>query len=126
VTPCTLWTGTITAKGYGRLQRGSRSNGTARLYYAHRWTWEQTHGPIPPGMEVDHLCRVRACVRLDHLELVTPDENKRRQRRATCRRGHPMEGANVREVRTKRGALSRRCRKCANLTPAQRAALAAP
>ena len=43
--------------------------------YAHRWAWEQAKGPIPKGLVVDHLCRVRWCCNPDHMELVTNREN---------------------------------------------------
>ena len=44
----------------------------------HRFMYEQAHGPIPPGMHLDHLCEVRQCGNPDHLEVVTPAENLRR------------------------------------------------
>lgn len=36
------------------------------------------NGPLPPGLELDHLCRNKSCVRPDHLEAVTHRENMRR------------------------------------------------
>jgi hypothetical protein len=45
---------------------------------AHRWHYRQIIGPIPEGLQLDHLCRVRSCVNPDHLEPVTPKENTRR------------------------------------------------
>lgn len=81
-TPCVLWTGHITASGYGRF--GPRP--------AHCVLWLQARGPIPAGMQLDHLCGVRSCVNLDHLEVVTHAENMRRARKTHCRKGHPREG----------------------------------
>lgn len=82
---------------------------------AHRWLWEQEHGPIPDGMEIDHLCRNRACVRASHMELVTHLENVRRgesgqrqARRTHCPQGHPYSGDNLR-IRSDGGRLCRAC-----------------
>jgi hypothetical protein len=45
---------------------------------AHRWAYEHFVGPIPDGMWIDHLCRTQRCVNPEHLEPVTPSENRRR------------------------------------------------
>lgn len=66
--PCLLWDGSLNHAGYARDFEG----------FVHRRMWEDANGPIPPGMEVDHLCRVRRCVNPAHLELVTHHENVRR------------------------------------------------
>ncbi len=50
---CWLWTGSISAKGYGRFGL----NGRNRL--AHGVAWELFYGPIPEGMTVDHICHTR-------------------------------------------------------------------
>lgn len=71
-TGCWLWMGRREKKGYGSLH----SNGTS--YKAHRVSYELVKGPIPAGLEIDHLCRVRCCVNPDHLEAVTHRENIRR------------------------------------------------
>lgn len=71
-TGCWLWDGHILASGYGQYKdRG-------RTFQAHRWFWERVHGSVPAGLELDHLCRVRACVNPAHLEAVTHTENCRR------------------------------------------------
>ena len=71
-TPCWIWTGVIARDGYGRIQVfGIHKK-------PHRLTFEAIHGPIPDGMQLDHLCRSRACMRPDHLEIVTQAENSRR------------------------------------------------
>lgn len=70
--PCWLWLGSLNNAGYGKL--------TVRRVnlYAHRFAHECLVGPVPEGLELDHLCRVRRCVNPDHLEPVTRSENVRR------------------------------------------------
>src|SRR5688500_4996363 len=69
---CWLWTGARHPLGYGHVRYGNRTSA------AHRVAWELINGPIPEGLTLDHLCRVPACVRPDHLEPVTHRENVRR------------------------------------------------
>lgn len=66
---CDLWTGAQTSGGYGLF----RVDG--ELVYAHRYVWEQAHGPIPKGTNVKHKasCGNPACVKLAHLELDARD-----------------------------------------------------
>lgn len=69
---CWLWVGAIDKNtGYGRFHAGDGR----RTVNAHRFAYETFVGPIPPGLDLDHLCRVRACVRPSHLEPVTRREN---------------------------------------------------
>ena len=103
---CWLWTG-ATTYGYGALTIGQRPR------KAHRVSFEWAGGTVPEGMELDHLCRNRACVRPDHLEPVTHAENMRRGAAARplsthCRRGHELTEANT--VRHSNG--QRQCRAC--------------
>lgn len=83
---CWRWCGAVTGSGYGHLSIDGE------LVKAHRFVWEITHGPIPPGLEIDHLCRVRNCVNPDHMELVTHKENINRGLRGRmvthCPQGH--------------------------------------
>jgi HNH endonuclease len=90
---CWLWTG-ATTKGYGRFR------GTG----AHRFAYELLVGPIPQGLQLDHLCRVRNCVNPEHLEPVTCQENLRRgfiakaragQRPTHCPQGHEFTTENT-------------------------------
>lgn len=66
---CLVWTGHINEDGYGRLSV------KGKLMLAHRYVWEQQHGPIPEGMEVDHTCWNRACIAPQHLRLATRQQN---------------------------------------------------
>ena len=70
---CIEHTGYIKPNGYGQV--GTTKYGTR---YAHRVAWIEANGPIPGGLDIDHLCRNRACVNVEHLEPVPPDENIRR------------------------------------------------
>lgn len=65
---CLLWTGCVNKDGYGRFRPGLRHT---RLEYAHRYAWKEAYGDIPSGYTVDHMCKNRACVNLQHLRLVT-------------------------------------------------------
>ena len=68
---CLTWIGALSTQGYGRLNSGD----TRRL--AHRYAWERVHGPIPPGMSVDHACHNTACCNVEHLRLATHAQNMR-------------------------------------------------
>lgn len=73
MTPCWIWRARYEPDGYARVHR----NGRTQL--AHRYVYETLIGPIAHGLELDHLCRQRGCVRPDHLEPVTHTENVRRR-----------------------------------------------
>lgn len=75
---CWEWTGGIRDNGYGGFSI-KRADGSWTKTCSHRWSYEDQVGPIPDGYEVDHLCRNRACLRPDHLEAVTLQENRRRR-----------------------------------------------
>jgi hypothetical protein len=66
---CWLWTAAISPNGYGKFMVSGRP------VNAHRLVYQLTVGPIPDGLDLDHLCRVRHCVNPDHLEPVTRSEN---------------------------------------------------
>jgi len=112
VNGCRLWTATI-RNGYGIFWNGKR------LVQAHRWAYEHYIGPIPAGLQIDHLCRVRRCVNPKHLEAVTQRENILRgtgataanARKTVCKRGHAFAPANTMLVNRK-GKTERRCKEC--------------
>lgn len=104
---CWEWTGpVIRTSGYGQF----------KSTVAHRFVYELLVEPIPPKMQLDHLCRNRLCVFPPHLEVVTSRENTMRSsswaaenaRRTQCHRGHAFDGANT--YVDPRG--HRRCREC--------------
>lgn len=85
---------------------------------AHIATYEQAHGAIAPGMEVDHLCRRRNCTALHHLELVTRSENEKRKswkyraKRTSCPHGHDLKLTGI--VTPEGGRVCRTCNREAN------------
>lgn len=93
---CWTWKGAgrTLARGYGRFQPvlGSR-----KLVQAHRFAYELMRGPIPDGLQLDHLCRNHFCVNPAHLEAVTARVNSHRSlsvsglnaAKTACPLGHP-------------------------------------
>jgi hypothetical protein len=106
---CWEWTG-LKAKGYGRVMINGHG------WQAHRLMFTIFFGPPPPTLEMDHLCRNRACINPLHLEPVSRQENARRAapwwpNRAThCRRGHPYDETNT-YFNTKGRRECRACRR---------------
>lgn len=105
---CWVWIAACNKGGYGSFDHQT----------AHRYSYEMHKGPVPSGLVLDHLCRVKCCVNPDHLEPVTQKENVKRGTLAEaqsargsavthCPQGHPYSGANLYV-----GAHGRMCRTC--------------
>jgi hypothetical protein len=91
-----------------------------RMEQVHRIAWIEANGPIPSGLEIDHLCGNRACINVAHLRLVTHRQNLiaspntlagRNARKTHCLRGHPFDSDNT--YVSKQGKRS--CRACRRL-----------
>ena len=107
---CWIWHGAANARGYGNFGFEKRT------YLAHRVAYELTHGAVPAGMDLDHLCRTTGCVNPDHLEPVTFLANMRRryaenpdERDTHCLRGHEYTPENTAVIST---TGQRKCRTC--------------
>lgn len=109
---CRRWLGCKNAGGYGHIGVGLSSK------KAHRVAWELEHGPIPKGMTIDHLCRVRDCVNVKHLRVVTQRENNLAPGSRTISARHaakpvcPKCGGAYESERRRNGLVSRVCRPC--------------
>jgi hypothetical protein len=106
--PCWIATRKLNKAGYVYVTVNGKS------VRAHRYMWEQLRGPIPEGMELDHLCREKRCVNPQHLEPVTHLENCRRglgghnnRSKTHCAKGHEYTEAN-----TYHDSKGRQCRTC--------------
>lgn len=117
-TRCWTWTAYVHKRtGYGRFYF------EGKVVEAHSASYRMFVGPVPEGLELDHLCRNRACVRPDHLEPVPHATNMERGTIATvarakqlakthCPQGHPYSGHNL--IVLKGQGNARRCRTCQN------------
>lgn len=110
---CWEWTASKTAGGYGRYSVGYAT------FLAHRYAYQVVVGPIPGGLQLDHLCRNRACVNPAHLEPVTARQNTLRGQspaslnstKTHCQRGHALVEGNIYH-KLSNGRPCRQCRQC--------------
>jgi hypothetical protein len=108
---CWLWRGYVNNYGYGDFWIGRNTK-------AHRYSYELQVGPIPAGLVLDHLCRVRHCVNPRHLEPVTIGENVMRGKtlaaanaaKTSCMNGHPFTPENTWRRIDRPGRVCRICR----------------
>ena len=114
-TGCWEWTGQVSkTDGYARID--IRRDGRRQPTVAHRVAYELLHGPISPGLSIDHLCRNRGCVNPTHLEAVPQRINFLRGmhpsavavRTNRCKHGHEFTPENT----ASRTTGSRDCRTC--------------
>ncbi len=120
---CWLWSGT-TNFGYGIFWLQGK-----RFCRAHKFAYELFKGPVPAGLELDHLCRTRCCVNPDHLEPVTTRENTLRgnsfagvnARKTHCPQGHPYSEENT--YKNPAYPNGRYCRQCERNRQADRRAV---
>lgn len=108
---CWPWTGGKNHKGYGQLMISGKNK------MAHRASYELWLAPIPHGLELDHLCRNRACINPAHLEPVTHEENIKRgiggahlRARTHCPQGHEYDAKNTYFSPSR--AVNRQCNIC--------------
>ena len=115
--PCWLWTGTQ-SEGRGRWKG----------YRAYQVSYFLERGPVPVGLELDHLCRTPLCVRPSHLEAVTHRENilrgenqtAKQARQTHCIRGHAFDLFNTRFETKADGSRHRECLTCKRIKNAAR------
>ncbi len=111
---CWRWTAAKDMFGYGRFNLDGKNR------HAYRVAYEALVGPLPEGLELDHLCRIPSCVNPDHLEPVTHKENVRRgngpaainAKKTHCKHGHKFTAENTYRYPKESRKQSRNCKIC--------------
>lgn len=106
---CWLWQRRLTSRGYGQMR------GFDGQVSSHRFAYELLVGPVPEGLQLDHLCRNRACCNPAHLEPVTVRENLLRGETINARNAgktHCVHGHEYTPENTYLDGKGRQCRTC--------------
>lgn len=112
---CWEWKFGKNHQGYAKFREGATGS---RTIHGHCFAYEYFIGPIPEGLQLDHLCRNKSCVNPWHCEPVTGSENvfrgsNRYRDKTHCKHGHEFTPENT-WLRTsgKYGRRERSCRTC--------------
>jgi hypothetical protein len=100
-TGCWEWTASIGSHGYGQVHY------ERKMHTVHRLLYMLLVGPVPEGLQLDHLCRNRPCCNPEHLEIVTHRQNSLRDtgapahnaKKIACPQGHPYDRTSKRGYR---------------------------
>jgi len=114
---CHEWTGAKTSSGYGIFSLNGKP------VTVHRWLYQQERGVLPQTLHIDHLCRNKLCVNVEHMEAVPQRVNTlrgtgfaaRNARKTHCPHGHELDG--IRRYKGRRN--TRYCKTCARLRTAR-------
>lgn len=93
-------------------------DGKPKTLLVHRVAYMLLVGPIPPGLEIDHLCGSKTCWNPQHLEAVTRLTNMKRSNAGAkpedlqCRSGHIRTESNTYTYLLKNGRVNRSCKEC--------------
>ena len=108
---CWIWTAAKTSAGYGEFWPGPHRG--SPMIYSHRYSYQLLVGPIPGGLDMDHLCRNPICCNPAHLEPVTHHENmlrgntgKNTRDKTHCPQGHPYSEENTRVYHGRRSCIA--------------------
>jgi hypothetical protein len=107
--PCWIWQNCLGSRGYGCVG----IDGKVQL--THRVAYQRLVGPIPDGLQIDHLCFKKRCCNPAHLEPVTGKVNCERAwpaMKTLCVNGHHLAGDNLIIKKRRNGLTIRNCREC--------------